>query len=385
MTATVLLVDDDRTLVEVVALMLKRTGFETRVAHDGVRALQILNTEPIDLVVLDVMLPGMDGFELCRRIRAQPRAGHLPILMLSARSQVNDRLEGFEAGADDYVAKPVAVKEIVTRVRTLLTRFQRARRDLPRLMTFIGAKGGVGNTTLALNVAATLLGSRPKVVLVELGGVGVSAARMLGLSPQLTLLDLGSGSLSLDDLERCVLVHGSGLRYIPGYARELPSAAYVSGLLGEVVGQLLTHYDMTIVDLGPTALGASADILARSSLIIPVTEHEELSIWHLQALLGHLERRALRDRVPGFVLVERVPNSTSVSVATIAHELGLEALAIVPPAAEALRFAHSCQQPLYLLRPENPASLVVAQLSRRLTMTRVELPDASERPDPNAR
>jgi len=369
MTATVLLVDDDRTLVEMVALMLKRSGFEPRVAYDGAQALRILNSEPIDLVILDVMLPGLDGFELCRRIRALPRKEHLPILMLSARSQVSDRLAGFEAGADDYVAKPVAIKEIVARVGTLLTRFQRARGNVSRLMTFVGAKGGVGNTTLALNLAATFLGSRPKVILLELGGVGLSAARMLGLQLKQTLLRPGMehlGQLSMDDLQRCILTHDSGLQYIPGYAREVPLTGYKPGLLGEAIDRLLAEYDMTIVDLGPSTMGIGGEVLGRSSLIIPVTEREDLTLWHLQALLGCLEEDKLRSKVPGFVLVDRSPGSSSASATEIARELGLEALATIPPAAEALRFANSCQQPLYLLRPENPASLVMAQLSRRL-------------------
>jgi CheY-like chemotaxis protein/MinD-like ATPase involved in chromosome partitioning or flagellar assembly len=377
MTATVLIVDDDRTLVEMVAFMLKRAGFETRAAHDGVRALQVLNSEPIDIVVLDVMLPSMDGFEICRRIRALPRAGHLPILMLSARSQVTDRLDGFEAGADDYVAKPVAIKEIIARVRTLLTRFQRARGTLPRLLTFIGAKGGVGNTTLALNVASTLVGNRPKVVLLELGGVGLSGARMLGLQLKQTLLDLGMGQpsqLSMDDLQRCILIHSSGLHYIPGYAREIPLAGYTPALLGETIERLLSEYDMAIIDLGPATLGIGSEVLARSSLIVPVTEREDVSIWHLQALLERLEQDKLRSKVPGFVLVDRSPGSAAVPAAIVANELGLEALAIIPPAAEALRFANNCQQPLCLLRPDNPAALVMAQLSRRLTTMPIELP-----------
>lgn len=369
MTATVLLVDDDRTLVEMVALMLKRTGFETRVAGDGVCALQILNAEPIDLVILDVMLPGMDGFELCRRIRAMPRAEHLPILMLSARSQVTDRLEGFAAGADDYVAKPVAIKEIVARVRTLLTRFQRARGDTPRLVTLIGAKGGVGTTTVALNLASTLLGSRPKALLFELGGVGWSAVRMLGLEPKESFLQLRadhSAPLAMDDLQRCILTHDSGLQYIPGYVREVPFSAHTPRLLGEALDRLLAEYDVTIVDLGPAVMGLAGEVLSRSSLIIPVSEHEDLSIWHLQALLERLGEDNLRPKVPGFVLVERSQGSVGAPVTAIARELGLEALATIPSVAEALRFAASCQQPLYLLRPENPMSLAIAQLSRRL-------------------
>ena len=86
MAATVLIVDDDPTLVEMLTFVLERAGFETRNAQDGARALAIANAEEIDLIVLDVMLPDMDGFEICQRIREMPRGAHVPILMLSART-----------------------------------------------------------------------------------------------------------------------------------------------------------------------------------------------------------------------------------------------------------------------------------------------------------
>jgi len=88
MARTVLVVDDDRTLVEMLTFMLKRFGFETRAAYNGLQGLEILHAERIDLVVLDVMLPDVDGFEICRRIRSIPRIGEIPMLMLSACSQV---------------------------------------------------------------------------------------------------------------------------------------------------------------------------------------------------------------------------------------------------------------------------------------------------------
>src|SRR4030042_5896959 len=111
MAQTVLIVDDDPSLVEMLTFVLNRGGFQTQAAYDGSRALEILSTEPIDLVVLDVMLPDMDGFEISRKIRGLAEIGDLPILMLSARTQVSDRLDGFESGADDYVPKPAEPKE----------------------------------------------------------------------------------------------------------------------------------------------------------------------------------------------------------------------------------------------------------------------------------
>ena len=116
---TVLVVDDEPTIREIVVRYLKRDGYETLEAADGNRARKLLETQRPDLVVLDVMLPGVDGLELCHWIRASSR---LPVIMLTARGEEADRIVGLELGADDYVTKPFSPRELAARVRTVLRR-----------------------------------------------------------------------------------------------------------------------------------------------------------------------------------------------------------------------------------------------------------------------
>jgi DNA-binding response OmpR family regulator len=116
---TVLVVDDEPTIREIVVRYLKRDGYETLEAADGNRARKLLETQRPDLVVLDVMLPGVDGLELCHWIRASSR---LPVIMLTARGEESDRIVGLELGADDYVTKPFSPRELAARVRTVLRR-----------------------------------------------------------------------------------------------------------------------------------------------------------------------------------------------------------------------------------------------------------------------
>jgi DNA-binding response OmpR family regulator len=116
---TVLVVDDEPTLREVVVRYLEREGYRALVAADGNEAETILRSHSPDLVILDVMLPGPDGLELCRRIRARSA---LPVIMLTARGEETDRIVGLELGADDYVTKPFSPRELVARVRTVLRR-----------------------------------------------------------------------------------------------------------------------------------------------------------------------------------------------------------------------------------------------------------------------
>lgn len=118
---TILVVDDDPHILSVVSRGLRFEGYTVQVAADGPTALRIARNEPPDLVVLDVMLPDMDGLEVCRRLR---RGLSIPILMLTARDAIPDRIAGLDSGADDYLVKPFDFDEFLARVRALLRRVQ---------------------------------------------------------------------------------------------------------------------------------------------------------------------------------------------------------------------------------------------------------------------
>jgi DNA-binding response OmpR family regulator len=115
----VLVVDDEEALTTTIAYNLRREGYEVESVTDGERALEVAEATQPDLVVLDLMLPGMDGFEVCRQIR---RTSAIPILMLTARDEEIDRVVGLEIGADDYMTKPFSMRELVARVKAMLRR-----------------------------------------------------------------------------------------------------------------------------------------------------------------------------------------------------------------------------------------------------------------------
>jgi two-component system response regulator MprA len=117
----ILVVDDERAVRESLRRALELEGYEIELAEDGSQALQLLETEPEpDAMVLDILMPGVDGLEVSRTLRR--KGSKLPILMLTARTQVEDRVEGLDAGADDYLTKPFALEELLARVRALLRR-----------------------------------------------------------------------------------------------------------------------------------------------------------------------------------------------------------------------------------------------------------------------
>ncbi|MGB5707350.1 MAG: response regulator transcription factor [Arenicellales bacterium] len=121
MKGTILLVEDHRDLAETVSMTLEAAGFVIDYAADGLQAIQLATTQVFDAIILDVMLPGIDGFSVCQRLRDEFNLD-TPILMLTARDQIEDKLEGFEHGADDYLVKPFVMAELVARVTALVNR-----------------------------------------------------------------------------------------------------------------------------------------------------------------------------------------------------------------------------------------------------------------------
>ena len=122
----ILLVEDDRPLVELLVYHFERAGFDVASTPDGEEALLLARETPPDLVILDWMLEGVSGIEVCRRLRRIPDLANVPIIMLTARGEESDRIRGFETGADDYVTKPFSPRELVARVQAVLRRVRPA-------------------------------------------------------------------------------------------------------------------------------------------------------------------------------------------------------------------------------------------------------------------
>jgi len=117
----ILIVDDDENIAQLISLYLTKECFETRIVYDGESALQEMNSFSPDLILLDLMLPGIDGYQVCREVRQKSQ---IPIIMLSAKGEVFDKVLGLELGADDYLEKPFDTKELVARVKAVLRRYK---------------------------------------------------------------------------------------------------------------------------------------------------------------------------------------------------------------------------------------------------------------------
>ena len=137
----ILIVDDDRTLRKILKRHLENQGYLVEAVPSAVEALDLFEIEPPDLVVSDVMMPEMDGFEFCRRLRSHPSGKLLPFIFLSSKGELDDRIEGHSRGADDYLIKPFEPLELVAKIEAQLERSRRINAEMIRLMQQVAAAG----------------------------------------------------------------------------------------------------------------------------------------------------------------------------------------------------------------------------------------------------
>ncbi|HEY3594680.1 MAG TPA: response regulator transcription factor [Polyangiaceae bacterium] len=196
----VLLIDDDRRLHELLSAYLEQNGFTVTGAPDGRRGLAELETGVFDIIVLDLMMPGIDGLEVCRRIRGKSK---VPIVMLTAKGDETDRVVGLELGADDYIAKPFGPRELVARLRAVL------RRTNPDVSS---ERVSIGDIAIDVGAHQVRVGGRE----IELTGLEfdilLALARRAGrvVGREALLAEAGRGGIAVND--RTVDVHISHLR-----------------------------------------------------------------------------------------------------------------------------------------------------------------------------
>ncbi|MGQ9682666.1 MAG: response regulator [Anaerolineae bacterium] len=308
MPRRVLIVDDDPDALRLVSYAFQAEGFQVSTASGGAEALALLRDSRPDLVVLDVMMPDMSGIEVCQHIRANRHTARLPVLMLSARGQVADRISGLKAGADDYLPKPADTSELIARAEALIARANSAPPPLGRVLAFLGAKGGTGTTTVAINVAAALLAQGKSVCLAELRPSVGTAALLLKLRP---LVDLGNlcplnpADLSWDDVQGQLLPHASGLRLLPAPQSANHACDISEGLVEALVSYLAQGADYVLLDLPASWTAANRAAVRRAFVTAVTCEPDAIGVHCARATLGALQQWGIMGDLVGLVVVNR--------------------------------------------------------------------------------
>ena len=363
MTQTILVVDDDLDTLTLIGLTLQRRGFAVIKAQSGLEALEKLRVNLPDLVIADVMMPLMDGYEVCRAVKADPRTAHLPVVMLTAKAQTASQLEGFRAGAVDYITKPVHPQDLVARIASVLERAQAAQTDDgPGIIAIAGAKGGVGATTLAVNLAAALA-AQHRTLLIDLEVNGTDAIH-LGLEPHQGLTDLAeleSGPNDPAALQQAITLHDSGLQLIAAAEVALDPAR---------VGLILNHAaalcDVCVLDLGWGITQATRLVAQRCKMFVIVLESDRITLSQANRLLQLLQETYVPPEAIKLVWIDRQGMPVEVGHNIIAAMLGRAPDVTLEPAAEALYEALEQGQPLVLYQPDHPAAVKMRELAESL-------------------
>jgi pilus assembly protein CpaE len=378
MPAKILIVDDDLQSLKLIGLMLQRRGYTIDAARGGTQAVSKAEAEPPDLVILDVMMPDMDGLEVCRRLRANSKTSRIPIIMFTAKMLISDKVEGFQAGADDYLTKPIHPNELAAHVEAALQRSSQVQPPAPlveagQIVGFFGVKGGVGTTTLALNVAAALVNAPTprRVILVDLQASAANIAVQLGLDPTeglSSLLSYAPQDINPTLVGQNIVRHASGIQLLlSGQNLRTNLATLPLPQLTAIVNNLNQIGQLVLLDLGSTLDEGTFAALNLCQRIVLVLEPQRVAVTVAQNVITQLDRRGIPAQRLVIALINRTPGAVALDKRAIETTLHLPVSSLLPPAPEV---ASKAAEEATLIIQLQPGSLIADQfrsLAQRLT------------------
>jgi pilus assembly protein CpaE len=357
--------------------MLQRQGYEVVAANAGNQALARANADHPDLIILDVMMPDLDGYEVCKRLRNDPSTQTIPIIMFTAKTLVDDKVAGFEAGADDYLTKPTHPAELASRVKAILARSAAKRKgavDSGLVIGVLGVKGGVGTTTLATNIAAAMSKKDP-TILADLrpgqGSMGLSLGfgRSSGMA---NLLVKQPGEINPRAIENELVTHSSGLKILLSSARPKEAQININLDVAALVTRTLKSMAKNVViDLGAGISRQSVRLAKEVDLMLVVVEPTRVALNMGRELLKEFEAVGVGQGKTGIVIVNRTQSTVQVPWQEAEQILGQEMLAMISPAPELAFQAAEAGFPMVLFQPAAIASTQIAKLANEVgTRTR---------------
>lgn len=369
MANKVLIIDDDVDTLKLVGLMLERQGYEISVASNGTLGLAKAAEDKPELILLDVMMPDLDGYEVTKRLRSNPALAHIPIIMFTAKTMVDDKVAGFEAGVDDYLTKPTHPAELTAHVKAVLARSAQAiatPEEKAQIVGFLGSRSGIGTTTLTLNSGVALREKGYDVIVAELNPGHGSMGLELNIQDPSGLSNVLSRSLKdihLRSVEAEIVNHSSGVRLLLSsfHPRETELEQAVPQMEA-VVSNLASMCDLLILDLGAGLKPYVKPILQQCDRIILVVEPVYPSDAMGRALLQELETSGINTKKVGLALINRVRTSLQVPWRQVESDLGIELAGIVSPAPEQAHQASQAGSPLV----DSYADSLVSEQIRKL-------------------
>jgi len=298
MPEKILIVDDDVDSLKLMGLMLQRNGYEVIAASAGQQGLTRALGDSPDLIILDVMMPDMNGYEVCRRLRANPQTSHIPIIMFTAKTMIDDKVAGFEAGADDYLTKPTHPTELTSRVQAILKRNGKHEAPVENgsnglNIGVVGVKGGVGTTTVAMNLAAAWMQQGGSPIITDLRPGAGHLGLYLGLRSAGGLeavLSHQPGTINASLVDHNLTVHKSGLRALLATADPNDGLAHYDINAATTLARVLRELgNPAVFDLGAGLTPQINHLHREMDRIILLVEPNMIMLPYARALLKEFE------------------------------------------------------------------------------------------------
>jgi pilus assembly protein CpaE len=371
----ILFVDDEEQIRKLLSTWLTRHGYEVSVATDGWEALKAIRAKAPDLVITDVNMPNMNGFELTRRMRADHRTARVPVIVLSARKQADDILTGYAEGADEYIPKPVEMAVLAAKIEVLIRRFRTTKGDAVakrggNVVLFLHGKGGVGCTTLAVNAAVALAATTIyRVSLLDLNLEFGNAPMLMNLTPPRTLADLAEDSheqLDEGTFGRYLEQDRSGVRVLAGC--DVPERAELVTVpaVQQAIDRLQMQSDYVVVDAPASFSQQVLAALDVADAVVVITAAHLPSLKATKGTLDVLEKLSYpKERA---VLVVNRTSSAGLEMDHVARFFNRKP-DIVVPYTEACDDAADRGRPLTVLHPDSAATKAIRDLAARIAVT----------------
>ena len=352
MAEKILIIDDDADTLKLVGMMLQKQGYQIIASANGEQGLAQAETETPDLILLDVMMPEMDGYEVARRLRANSLTTNTPILMFTAKLQLEDKVAGFEAGADDYLTKPTHPSELSTHIKALLAHSKKGKVSHPpppaekRSLTIgvLAPRGGLGVTTVAVNLGDALrITTKSDVVVAELRpGAGTLGPDMGESNPKVMteLLSANLSDITRQKIQETLFTHKTGLRLLFGSVQAKDGLLMNAPPLMEVLVNGMTYLTPYLVlDLGAGLTPLTKKLFPACDILLVLVEPVANSVGSSKALITDLADLTGRKQNIHVIVVNRILSDTQLSMTQMEGLLGQTPLVAIPSAPELLYLA----------------------------------------------
>ncbi len=332
MAEKILIIDDDLDTLRLVGLMLEKQGYQIAAANNGEQGLLKVKEENPDLILLDVMMPDMDGYEVSRRLRQDPSTASIPILMFTAKSQLDDKVSGFESGADDYLTKPTHPTELHAHVKALLARSIKAQVEAAVadkkafIVGVLSVRGGLGVSAVALNLGSYLQSEMDADTIVAEMTPGMGTiGRDLGFENYdefSALLKSAPDAIDNGVVSDALNKHKSGLKLL--LASEQPREYPLGESLPQynaIFKQLVGIPRFLILDLGASLPRVNQTILPQCDHVIVLVEAAANTLTHTKLLLEDLLELGVKENNLTIVMNNRVRSDMLLSLSQVEKAL----------------------------------------------------------------